>query len=46
MAEVARLRFLVGLRVDETAEALALSVRTVHREWAFARARLFELLEE
>lgn len=43
-AEVARLRFLLGLTVEETAAALDLSVRTVHREWTFARARLFELL--
>jgi RNA polymerase sigma factor (TIGR02999 family) len=43
-AEVARLRFLVGLDVAETAAALAVSVRTVHRDWVFARARLFQLL--
>ena len=45
-ADVARLRFLVGLSVEETAATLSLSERTVHREWAFARARLFEMLEE
>ena len=44
-AKVARLRFLSGLSVEETAEALEISVRSVHREWAYARARLFELLE-
>lgn len=43
-AAVARLRFVAGLSVEETAKALSISVRTVHREWAFARARLFELL--
>lgn len=43
-AAVARLRFLVGLSAEETARALSLSVRSVHREWTFARARLFELL--
>lgn len=43
-AAVARLRFLSGLSVEETAQALDTSVRTVHREWTFARARLAELL--
>jgi RNA polymerase sigma factor (TIGR02999 family) len=43
-AAVTRLRFLAGLSVEETAEALSISVRSVHREWTFARARLFELL--
>jgi len=45
-AEVTRLRFLGGLSVEETAEALGVSQRTVFREWSFARARLFELLGE
>lgn len=44
-AEVSRLRFLSGLTVEETAAALDISERSVHREWTFARARLFELLE-
>jgi RNA polymerase sigma factor (TIGR02999 family) len=41
---VVRLRFFAGLDVDETADALGLSRRTVLREWAFARARLFAAL--
>lgn len=45
-AAVARLRFLTGLSVEETALSLDTSVRTVHREWHYARARLAELLEE
>jgi len=45
-AAVTRLRFLSGLSVEETALALDLSVRTVAREWTYARARLFELLGE
>ncbi len=40
MARIVRLRFFVGLSVDETAEALGLSGRTVRREWALARAWL------
>ena len=45
-AEVARLRYYAGLDVEQTARALDVSVRTVKREWAFARARLTELLGE
>jgi len=41
---VVRLRFFGGLDVDETAAALGMSRRTVLREWAFARARLFAAL--
>lgn len=43
-AEVSRLRFLSGLTVEETAAALGISERSVHREWTFARARLYQLL--
>jgi RNA polymerase sigma factor (TIGR02999 family) len=43
-AEVVRLRFFAGLDVDETAEAMGISARTVFREWSFARARLTQLL--
>jgi RNA polymerase sigma factor (TIGR02999 family) len=43
-AEVVKLRFFTGLSIEQAAEALGVSARTVAREWAFARARLFELL--
>lgn len=43
-ASVVRLRFYAGLSVEETAEALGVSPRTVHREWTYARAWLFRLL--
>ncbi|MFG0282805.1 MAG: sigma-70 family RNA polymerase sigma factor [Phycisphaerales bacterium JB039] len=43
-AEVVKLRFFAGLSVEETAEAMGISERTCMREWAFARARLFQLL--
>lgn len=45
-ASVVRLRFYAGLSVDETAEALDMSPRTVDRRWKFARAWLFEQLSE
>ncbi len=44
-ADVVRLRFFAGLNVQETAEALEISERTVMREWAFARARMLQLLQ-
>ena len=43
-AEVVRLRFFAGLSVQETAQALGLSERTVKREWTFARAWLHDRL--
>lgn len=46
MGAVVRLRFFAGLDVDATAEALGMSRRTVLREWAFAKARLFTALED
>lgn len=45
-AEVVRLRFLVGLTVEETAKTLGMSERSVAREWSFAKARLTALIEE
>jgi RNA polymerase sigma factor (TIGR02999 family) len=46
VAAVVRLRFYAGLSVEETAEALGVSPRTVKREWTYARARLFRELSE
>lgn len=43
-ALVTRLRFYAGLTVEETAKVMKLSERTVMREWAYARAWLFEAL--
>lgn len=43
-AQVVELRFFGGLSVEETAEALGVSVRTVHTDWAFARAWLYRTL--
>lgn len=44
LAQVVRLRFYAGLSVEETAEALDSSPRTVKRDWSFARAWLYSRL--
>ena len=44
-AEVVKLRFFAGLTLEETAQALGLSQRTVTREWHYARAWLMRALE-
>src|SRR6478672_68983 len=46
VAAVVRLRFYAGLSIEETAEALGISPRTVKREWTYARARLFRELSD
>jgi RNA polymerase sigma factor (TIGR02999 family) len=43
-ARVVELRFFGGLSVEETADALGVSVRTVQNDWAFARAWLYRAL--
>lgn len=45
-AEVVKLHFFAGLTMDVIADVRGVSVRTVHREWAFARAWLFDYLKE
>ena len=45
-AKVVRLRFYAGLSVEETADSLGASARTVKREWAFAKAFLLRELEK
>jgi len=39
-AEIVKLRFFVGLTNEEAAEILGISVPTVKRYWAYARAWL------
>ena len=46
MAEVVRLRFYVGLSIDETAQCLDVSRTTVKRDWSVARAWLHRELRE
>ena len=44
-AEVVKLRYFVGMTVEETAEALGISAPTAKRDWTYARAWLFRELE-
>lgn len=44
-ASVVRLRFFAGRQIEEVADLLNISPRTVKRDWEFARARLQQLIE-
>lgn len=44
MSDIVKLRYFAGLSVEETAEALSVSPRTVDRDWTAARAWLFREL--
>jgi len=39
-AELVKLRYFVGMTVEEAAEVVGISVPTAHRHWAYARAWL------
>ena len=43
-AQVVKLRYFIGLPLPEVAEAMQISLRTANRLWAFARARLKQLI--
>jgi RNA polymerase sigma factor (TIGR02999 family) len=43
-AELVKLRFFAGMTLDEAAATLGLARRTADRQWAFARAWLFDAL--
>jgi RNA polymerase sigma factor (TIGR02999 family) len=45
-ARVVELRFFAGLNLEETAEALKISVATVRRDWSMAEAWLFRELSK
>jgi RNA polymerase sigma factor (TIGR02999 family) len=46
LAEVVMLRYYAGLSIEETAELVGRSARTLKREWRFARAWLARHLGE
>lgn len=43
-AEVVKLRYFIGMTIEETAEALGISAPTAKRDWAYAKAWLFREL--
>ena len=45
LSKLVELRFFAGLSVEETAEVLELSPRTVKRDWRKARALLYDALQ-
>ena len=45
-AEVVKMRYFVGLKHQEIADALGVSEATIRRHWAVARIRLFELIAQ
>jgi len=44
-AELVKLRYFVGLKIDEAAEVLGISEATAKRWWAYARAWLFHEIQ-
>jgi RNA polymerase sigma factor (TIGR02999 family) len=44
VADVVKMRYFVGLTIEQTAQALHISVRTANRHWAYARAWLHQQL--
>ena len=42
LAEIVRLRYFVGLSIDQVADMLGVSASTVKRDWTYARAWLLE----
>jgi len=45
IANLVQLRYFAGLTIEQSAEALAISVRTANRQWAYAKAWLFQQLK-
>jgi RNA polymerase sigma factor (TIGR02999 family) len=43
-AQLVKLRYFAGLSMQEAADALGISVRTAGRDWAYARAWLYEYI--
>jgi RNA polymerase sigma factor (TIGR02999 family) len=45
-AELVKLRYFVGMSIEEAAEALGISDRTAKRDWTYARAWLGDAIEQ
>jgi RNA polymerase sigma factor (TIGR02999 family) len=45
LGELVQLRFFAGLSIEEIAQTLGISVRTVHRDWNLAKAMLSRTLK-
>jgi RNA polymerase sigma factor (TIGR02999 family) len=45
-ADLVKLRYFVGMKIDEAAEVLGISTATAKRWWIYAKAWLFEELRE
>jgi RNA polymerase sigma factor (TIGR02999 family) len=45
-AEVVNLRYFAGLTIPQAADSLGVSVRTANRHWAYAKAWLFDAMQE
>ena len=45
-AEIVKLRFFVGLKNTEIAEALGVNEKTVRRHWQVAKVRLYQLMQD
>ena len=45
-ADVVKLRYFAGLTADQAAESLGISLRTANRHWAYAKAWLYQQLNE
>ncbi|MCL5278894.1 MAG: sigma-70 family RNA polymerase sigma factor [Planctomycetes bacterium] len=46
VAQLVKLRYFVGLTLEQAAELLQISARTAYRHWAYAKARLHEELTD
>jgi RNA polymerase sigma factor (TIGR02999 family) len=44
VAELVKLRYFVGLTIEQAADTLKINLRTAYRYWAYARARLHQEL--
>jgi len=45
-ADLVKMRFFVGMSLEEIAESTGVSVRTVSRQWSYAKAWLSDYLSE